>query len=151
MNVSPPTTETTLIIRRTFPAPREKVFQAWTKPEQLKKWFAASEDYVPAVAEVDLRVGGTFRLGMRNVKNDAQHVATGIYREIRPPEKLVFTWSWEGEPESGETLVTIEFHDVGESTEIIFVQEFFPDVKRRDEHAWGWNGCFDILTRILQT
>ncbi len=60
-----PTTETTLIIKRTFNAPRAKVFEAWTKPEQLKEWFSPNETYVVPVSTVDLRVGGTYRIGMK--------------------------------------------------------------------------------------
>src|SRR5437867_1456490 len=92
-----PTTETTLIIRRTFNAPRAKVFEAWTKSELLKQWCSPNESFLIPIANVDLKVGGTYRIGMKPPDRETLHTATGVYREIRPPEKLVFTWSWEGE------------------------------------------------------
>ena len=145
-----PTTETTLYLRRIVPAPRERVFKAWTAPAELKKWFRVDVDYETLVAEVDLRVGGKYRLGMKPKTKDVTHVATGIYREIRPPEKLVFTWSWEGEAERIDTLVTVEFRDMGKSTEIILKHEFFPDEPTRDQHTEGWTGCINMLAEHLR-
>lgn len=142
--------ETTLFLKRTFAAPREEVFRAWTKPEEIKQWFAVSDEYVTDIAEVDLRVGGKFRMGMKYVPKGTMHIATGVYKEIQPPEKLVFSWSWEGEPENGETVVSIEFRDQGASTEVIFTHALFPSANVRDQHMQGWKGCFDHLARALQ-
>ena len=144
-----PTTETTLYLKRMVSAPRAKVFKAWTNPAELKKWFAINADYETPIAEVDLRVGGKYRIGMKPKAKDAVHVATGVYREIRPPEKLVFTWSWEGEAEKIDTLVTVEFRDMGSSTEIILKHEFFPDGPTRDKHMEGWTGCLNMLAEQL--
>ena len=151
MASSDPTAETTLYLKRIFAAPREKVFRVWTKPEEIRQWFAASDEYDTPIAEVDLRVGGKFRMGMKHLPKGTLHIATGVYKEIRPPEKLVFTWSWEGQPESGETVVTIEFRDQGTSTEVIFTHELFPTAALREQHMQGWNGCFDHLAKALQT
>ncbi len=145
-----PATETTLYMKRTFTAARAKVFEAWTKPDLLMQWFVATDEYVSPLAEVDLRVGGRFRMAMKGIAKGDMHVAKGIYREIKPPERLVFTWEWEGEPENGETVVTIELRDLNGSTEMIFKQEFFPDKKRRDDHEGGWKGCFEKLGRLVQ-
>jgi len=80
----------------------------------------------------------------------------GVYQEIRPPEKLVFTWQWMktpargGEPsETGDTLVTVEFFARGEGTEVVLTQEGFATAEVRDRHHSGWNGCFDTLDRVL--
>lgn len=142
-----PTTETTLIIRKTFAAPRAKVFEAWIKPDQLKQWFAPNDTYLVPVAAVDLKVGGTYRIGMKPQDRDTLSVATGVYREIRPPEKLVFTWAWEGQP--GETLVTVEFRDLGNATEVMLKHEYFPDAQTRDKHSEGWTGCLEQLRKKL--
>lgn len=146
-----PTTETTLYMKKTFSAARREVFDAWTKPHLLRKWFAASEEYEGFLAEVDLRIGGKFRMGMKHTNKGGEHIATGIYKEIRPPEKLVFSWTWEGEPQNGETIVTIEFREKDEQTEMIYVQEFFPAKNIRDEHEAGWKGCFEKLSLTLQS
>jgi uncharacterized protein YndB with AHSA1/START domain len=145
-----PTTDTTLYMKRTFSVPRERVFDAWVNPELLQRWFAASKDYMSPYAEVDLKVGGRFRMAMKHVEKGNQHVATGLYKEIKRPEKLVFTWEWEGEPENGQTLVTVELREVEGLTEMLFKQEFFPNKERRDDHEKGWTGCFETLAGALQ-
>lgn len=147
--------DTTLRITRTFAAPREKVFRAWTDPKELKRWFAPSDDFSTPIAEVDLRVGGKYRIQMK-APDGQVHTMHGTYREVTPPAKLVFTWAWEevgcGGPEmtpEQETLVTLEFHDRGGTTEIILTHEFFPTVKARDSHDEGWTGCLNRLEKTL--
>jgi len=133
-----PSIETTLRLRRTFQAPREKVFRAWTDPDQMKHWCAPSADYETA-AEVDLRVGGKYRIQMMH-KNGASHTAFGEYQEVIEPEKLVYTWSWEDGSVSG-SLVTVEFRDLGSATELLLMHERFPTTEWRDKHSQGWTGC----------
>ena len=140
--------QTTLQLRRTFAAPREKVFRAWTDPQELKKWFGP-EGYSTPIAEVDLRAGGKYRLGMMKLPQGEVLYVVGTYREIRPPEKLVYTWSWEAQPELGETLVTVEFRDLGRSTEVMLTHELFPNEKARQQHEKGWSSILDKLAQIL--
>ncbi|MFQ5797101.1 MAG: SRPBCC domain-containing protein [Bacteroidota bacterium] len=144
--------ETSLQLKRTFAAPRERLFRAWTEPAALKKWFAPTDEYSMPIAQVDLRIGGNYRFGMKPPNTDVPHVAFGTFREIRVPEKLVFTWSWEN-PDSniGETLVTVEFRDLGGSTEIILTHDLFPDEKSRDDHNKGWTGCLGRLAKLVST
>ena len=139
--------EATLHLKRTFAATREKVFRAWTDPEALKRWWGPEGFSTPA-AEIDLRVGGKYRIAMRSPHGDTYQLV-GTYREVRPPEKLVYTWAWEAEPEQGETLVTVEFLDRGDSTEVILTHELFPNEKVRDEHGKGWTGSLDRLAKTL--
>lgn len=82
-----------LEIRRTFEAPREKVFEAWTLPEALTQWWGP-EGYATPSAEVDLRPGGRYRLGMKKLPDGEIFYLSGAYREVRAPEKLVYTWRW---------------------------------------------------------
>lgn len=138
----------TLHLRRTFAAPRERVFRAWTSPEELKKWWGP-HGYTTPTAEVDLRVGGKYRLGMKKLPEGEVFYLAGTYREVRPPEKLVYSWRWEAEPEQGETLVTVEFLDRGGSTEVALTHERFPSEKMRDDHNRGWIGCLDRLGQAL--
>ncbi len=139
-----PSAANTLRIMRTFAAPREKVFRAWTDAEELKKWWGPV-GYATPTAELDLRVGGKYRLGMRKLPNGEVFYLSGTYREVRPPGKLVYTWRWESEPELGETLVMVEFRDRGNSTEVVVTHELFPTEKARDDHDKGWNSCLDRL------
>lgn len=142
---SPPTT---LRLTRTFAAAREKVFRAWTDPQELKEWWGP-KGYSTPTAEVDLRVGGKYRLGMKKLPNGDIFYLSGIYREVKRPEKLVYTWCWEAEPELGVTLVTIEFRDRGHSTEVVLTHELFPTEKARDDHDKGWTSCLDRLATLL--
>jgi uncharacterized protein YndB with AHSA1/START domain len=139
--------ETTLHLRRTFAAPREKVFRAWTDPEELKKWWGPDGFSTPG-AEIDLRVGGTYRIAMKSSHGNTYYLS-GKYRAVQPPEKLVFTWRWEAEPELGETLVTVEFLDRGGSTEVVLTHELFPTQKSRDEHEKGWSGSLERLAKTV--
>src|SRR5438445_13670197 len=109
MAPAPQTAPVTVRLQRTFQAPREKVFQAWTRPEDLKRWSAPGDLTTP-VAEVDLRVGGRYRIDMR-APDGTLHRVTGTYREVDPPNRLVYTWQWETTPGATETLVTVAFHD----------------------------------------
>ncbi len=140
--------QTTLQLTRTFAAPREKVFRAWTDPQEVKRWFHPPGYETPS-AEIDLRVGGKYRLGMRKLPDGEVFYLSGTYREVRRPERLVYTWQWEAEPELGDTLVTVEFHDRGGSTEIVLTHELFPTEKARQEHEQGWGGGLDNLGKIL--
>ncbi len=136
-----------LQLKRTFPASREKVWKAWTTPEALKRWFAPSDEYSTPTAQVDLRVGGGYRIEI-HAPDGKPHIVVGTYEEILAPEKLVFTWSWEGGPVQ-DTRVTLEFHDRGKETEIVLTHELFPDEKARQDHTEGWNGCLGNLERKL--
>ena len=142
------TAETSVQLRRTFAAPREKVFRAWTDPEELKRWWGP-EGYATPSAQADLRVGGTYRLGMQKLPAGDIFYLAGTYREVRPPERLVYTWRWEAEPELGESLVTVEFRDLGQSTEVVVTHEFLLAGKVRDDHQRGWTGCLDRLAKAL--
>ena len=138
--------DTTLHLTRTLAAARERVFRAFTEPEELKRWFGPSDEHVVPLAEVDLRVGGRYTIAIRGPSGSVLRVG-GVYREIRSPERLVFTWQWEGNP--CETLVTIELADVGGKTELRLTHERFVDASERDSHGAGWGGSFERLGRAL--
>ena len=149
---TPPTANTTLQIKKTYKASRETVFKAWTDPQTLKKWFGASDEYSTPVAEMDLRVGGKYRIQIKEPNGDT-HTVVGTYREVRTPEKLVFTWAWEAGTGCGdepiETLVTLEFRENGPETEVMLTHELFPDTETRDKHNEGWTGCLARLTKVV--
>jgi uncharacterized protein YndB with AHSA1/START domain len=138
---SAPTTPLTLRLTRTFPAPCEKVFRAWTDPNALKRWAAPGERTAPVV-EVDLRPGGRYRIDMRAPDGSVDRV-TGVYRTVDPPHRLVYTWYWETKPEMGETLVTVEFQAQAGATQVTLTHERFPNNEVRDRHEHGWGGCMD--------
>ena len=147
MAPAPQTSPVTVRLQRTFQAPREKVFQAWTRPEDLKRWSAPGDLTTP-IAEVDLRVGGRYRIDMR-APDGTLHRVTGTYREVDPPNRLVYTWLWETTPGATETLVTVEFHDRAGRTEVVLTHERLPDAEARARHEHGWNGCFEKLATLF--
>lgn len=143
--------ETSLQIKRTFAASREKVFRAWTKPEELVQWFSPTEEYEVSILKWELRPGGEYRLQMKHPSGNV-HRLVGSFREIRPQEKLVYTWIWEGtEMELQPTVVTVEFRDLGNSTELLLTHELLLDKKLREDHTHGWTGCLDRLAKFVQS
>jgi uncharacterized protein YndB with AHSA1/START domain len=114
----------------------------------MKQWKAPGEMTTP-LAEVDLRVGGKYRIHMR-APDGALHRLVGAYRLVDPPRKLVYTWRWEDDPEAGETLVTVEFLGRGESTDLVLTQELFATEDLRQRHEMGWTKCFDKLSALME-
>jgi uncharacterized protein YndB with AHSA1/START domain len=142
------TTLPALQMKRIFQAPREKVFRAWTDARELERWFAPSPEYSTVVPELDLKVGGRYRLEMHHKGGNINRL-TGTYREIQPPEKIVFTWCWEQDPNKHESVVTVEFRDLGASTEIFLTHALLPDADSRGKHEHGWTGCFEQLAKYI--
>jgi uncharacterized protein YndB with AHSA1/START domain len=131
-----------LKLSRFIAAKREKVFQAWTRPALMQQWFCPVDMSV-ARAEADPRVGGHYRVEMKKQSGEL-HTTYGVYREIIPGEKLVFTWGWEG-PDRHETQVTIELRDKDNGTELVLIHERFADQESADHHAKGWRSCLENL------
>ncbi len=107
-----------LVIKRKFKAPVERVYAAWTDAEQMKRWFAPGDMSVPT-AQADVRQGGRYRVQMSEGGSDCEfHTTGGVYREVIPNQRLVFTWQWEGS--ELETVVTLNFKSVSANeTELI--------------------------------
>jgi len=136
-----------LTLERTFAATREEVFDAWTAPEVLRRWWAAGPDWDTPLAEVDLRPGGRYRLSMRDPSTGATHTVGGEYTEVRRPERLVYTWRWEGADEGGTSVVTVEFREDGGRTTVALFHDELEDDDSRARHAHGWAQCLDSLGR----
>ncbi len=139
-----------LFLQQTIAAPVDRVFSAWTEPESIKGWFAPPDTETP-LAEVDLRVGGKYRIGFKEKGTDIVRVVSGVYREIRPPHHLVFTWCWEDDPTRHETVVTVELRETGGNTELRLTHTHFLSEGARDHHKAGWIGCVNSLIKGLQT
>jgi uncharacterized protein YndB with AHSA1/START domain len=101
-----------------------------------------------ALAELDLRVGGRFRIAFGGPQGD-EHLCAGVYREVVPNRKLVFTWTWPRTTPERESLVTIELRKVGEGTELVFRHEQLFDEKVRDDHRRGWSETLVKLERFV--
>jgi|ERR1700751_807123 uncharacterized protein YndB with AHSA1/START domain len=137
-----------LILNRTFNAPRERIFRAWTEAAELDRWFGPFAD-AKVKSSVDLRVGGAYSIAIQRPGGPV-FTASGVYREIRRPERLVFTWNADGGPERAEgTLVTIEFFEDGDKTHVTLTHQKFTSSEMRERHEHGWRGCFDRLESLL--
>lgn len=136
-------------LRRWFRAPPEKVFRAWTQPEALKNWWCPN-GWKATLIEVDLREGGAYRIGMRRPEGGAQVCVCGHFLEVSRPERLRYTWRWEGAFERmPDTLVTVEFVKCGSGTELTLRHEKFDDVEIRQQHWIGWIAACNRLERSI--
>ena len=140
-----------LKVTRTFKASRQRVFRAWTEPELMMRWFVEGDGNM-SVCDIDLREGGRYRL--EGEMGGKRWRIWGSYLEVRPPERLVYTWAWKHDPgvgksPEGDTTVTVEFLDRGKETELVLTHERFATVIARDEHTQGWTSCFNRLERVL--
>lgn len=140
-----------LRVARVIRADAPALFRAWTDPQVLRHWWRQEgEGWAFVAAAIDLRVGGRYRLAMRDPEGRT-HAAVGVYREVEPPARLVFTWDWEDAARSvGETLVTVEFKDAGEErTEVIVTHERFADAARMGRHQQGWTELLRLLEGFM--
>ena len=135
-------------LKRRFAASPEKVYAAWTDPARLAQWFGPSQTIAGSVkAEMDVRVGGRFRASFKTDDGEF-HEVSGIYREVVPNQKLVFTWAWYTTPER-ESLVTVFIRGEGEGSMLTLTHEQFFDEAARDGHKRGWTGTLEKLERYL--
>ena len=138
-----------LTLERRLKAPIEKVFKAWTSGEALKRWFGPGGTLTVPVAEVDFRVGGRYRIVMREPSGE-EHRVGGVYREIVPPTRIAFTWAWESTPDR-ESMVTLDLQAEKGGTLLTLHHERFADAPARDRHRAGWSGTLDRLDHFLST
>jgi uncharacterized protein YndB with AHSA1/START domain len=132
-----------LIVTRTLAYPVDRVWRAMTDPVALAAWFWPQR-FNPT-AEVDLRVGGRYR-----IDGPAVGIAvSGEYVAVEPPHKLIFTWAWDGEDD--ETLVTVDLTATAGGTDVRLRHEKFGTDEQRDEHTQGWYDCLDRLPTWLSS
>jgi uncharacterized protein YndB with AHSA1/START domain len=134
-------------IERTFDAPAEAVFDAWTSADVLRRWFHCAPDWETPEAEVDLRIGGRIRVVMRR-PDGSEASAGGEYTEIDRPHRLVMTWAFDDEP-SNQQLLELSFSESQGATTVVMVNSGISTEERRAGQDWGWRGCLDSLERAL--
>jgi uncharacterized protein YndB with AHSA1/START domain len=139
-----------LRLERTFAAPPEDVFDAWTDPAVLERWWAAQPNGSSPGCDVDLRVGGSYVLRMRDEDSGELHVVGGEYREVERPRRLVYTWRWHGDGgfDPGHvSVVTVEFRRSGDDTTVVLEHSGLPNEASRTRHGAGWTGCLENLAQ----
>ena len=138
-----------LTLNRLYPVAPEKVYRAWTDPQALKRWWGPEGEASVSLAELDVRVGGRFRIVFGGADGNA-HEVTGVYKEVVPNRKLVFTWVWPRSTPERASVVSIVFRAVGKSTELDFRHEQLFDETVRDNHRRGWSESLVKLEQFLQ-
>jgi uncharacterized protein YndB with AHSA1/START domain len=134
-------------IERSFDAPAEDVFDAWTSAEVMRRWLHPAPDWETPEAEVDLKVGGRVRVVMR--RPDGSEVeASGEYVVIDRPRRLVMTWTFDDDP-ANEQLMELSFSESSCWTTVLLVNSGISTDERRDAQDWGWRGCLDQFERLL--
>lgn len=140
--------EFVLRLSRVFHADRQTLFQAFTDPAILVRWWGPEGVTIPE-CHIDLRIGGRWRTCMEGA-NCEHNCVGGVYQEISPPARLAFTWAWDTpEGPGAETLITLEFHAHPDGCEMRFTQEGFADGEIRDRHDMGWGSSFNCLRDYL--
>ena len=140
----------TLEMNRALPAALSVVFEAFTDPNELAKWWGPEGFSIPSL-EFDPRAGGSYRIEMQPPEGDAFYL-TGEFREVEPPARLAYTFVWEDpDPDDVETVVDLSFRDLGQSTEVVFTQGLFKTEARRALHRDGWTDSFNKLEALLSS
>jgi len=136
-----------LRMERVIAATPERLFELWTDPEELAKWWGPEGFTTPTYA-MDVRPGGRWHTTMRR-PDGSEHVVSGIYRAIEPPKRLVFTWGWDDDAgmRGHETEITVTFEPAPGGTRMMLVQQTFVDTDSRNRHEHGWGSSFVCLAR----
>jgi uncharacterized protein YndB with AHSA1/START domain len=142
---------TVLEVSRVIAATKETLFDAWTKPDAIRAWFAPGPMTTPE-AEMDVRPGGRYRVAMRD-PDGKTFVVGGEYVEVVPNERLVFTGAWEvkdHDADREETRVTLALRAAEGGTEVRVLHERFTSPESRARHRHGWNGCLEKLPGFVR-
>ncbi|MGH7526095.1 MAG: SRPBCC family protein [Gemmatimonadales bacterium] len=139
-----------LNVRRSYAAPRDLIFRAFTEASLLERWFCPSPDISVKVTQLDLRVGGKYRF-VFHFPGDRIAVVVGEYRTVARPRQLAFTWTWEPpDPHAGiDTLVTIDLYEKGGGTELALTHAHFPTEEIMRRHESGWGATLDRLSQLV--
>jgi uncharacterized protein YndB with AHSA1/START domain len=135
-----------IVIRRVIKAPCQRVFKAWTDSKQMAQWWSPEGVECRSVSAA-VKAGGAYRIHM--VSKNGEHIAIGKYKQIVRNKRLQFTWEWEtyAMPES---VVTVEFEDLGATTRLTFVHEGFPDKEDASDHKKGWTSAIKKFARLIE-
>ena len=138
-----------LTLNRHYPVAPEKVYRAWTDPQAIKRWWGPGGHDPVSLAELDVRVGGRFRIVFGGPDGRA-HEVQGVYKEVVPSRRLAFTWTWPNSTPERESLVTITLRAAAGGTELDFRHEQLFDETVRDNHRRGWTESLAKLDDYLK-
>jgi uncharacterized protein YndB with AHSA1/START domain len=137
-----------LRVERFFDASPERVFAAFTQTRHLAQWWGPKGMTCPQV-EIEARPGGPYRTCMR-APDGQEHWVSGVFREVDPPRRLVFTWAWEENGVRGhESIVTLTFVAREKGTFVSLVHTDLASQESRDKHEHGWKSTLESLQDFL--
>ena len=136
-----------LRLSRSYNVAPEKVWRAWTEPQALSQWFGPGKAPSVTTAEIDLRVGGRYRIAFSTPDGDT-HEVSGVYQEVVLHRRLVFTWAWRSTPER-VSRVSIDLKPLANGCGLSFVHDRFFDATAHANHERGWMPFFDKLDEFL--
>jgi uncharacterized protein YndB with AHSA1/START domain len=139
----------TLTMERTFAAPPERVFDAFTTEEVMRRWWQAGTGWDTPEATVDLKIGGEIRVVMHDPEKEARYGGRGRYTEIDRPSRLAFTWVWDDDREQVEQSIEIDFTERDGETHMRFIHRDLWDAETVADHEDGWGKIFENLRREL--
>jgi uncharacterized protein YndB with AHSA1/START domain len=140
--------ELVLEIKRVVPAPRAVVYEAFTDPRALSRWWGPEGFTIPSI-QFEPRAGEAYRIEMQPPEGDAFHLV-GEFREVAPPARLAFTFVWEpADPDDVETVADLAFAEISGGTEVVLRQGPFKTEARLEVHRGGWGDSFDKLERLI--
>jgi uncharacterized protein YndB with AHSA1/START domain len=142
------TTDTSLIIKRVYKTDPETLFDIWTDPVKVKQWHQPAS-FSTMMSEADAKVGGKWKIGMRNDDSKQTSTAYGEFISIEKPHKLVYSWQWEHDP-SEHSQVTVEFNPVSEGTELVLTHERLSGPESVAAHGQGWQGVLANLEQLIK-
>lgn len=134
-------------IERRYDAPPERVWQAWTDPRALSRWFGPGEPGSVTQADLDVRPGGRYTIAARG-PDGQEHRVSGAYEEVDRPRKLSFSWAWQSTPDR-VSFVTVRFEADGAGTHMALRHERFFDRAACHNHERGWTATFAKLDRFI--
>jgi uncharacterized protein YndB with AHSA1/START domain len=135
-----------VVISRVIKAPCPLVFKAWTDADQIVQWFSPEDTKCKSVV-ADVKAGGAFRIHMVSKKGD--HIAVGKYKKVVSDKRLQFTWQWEAYA-MPDSVVTVDFEDLGKTTRLTFTHEGFPDKEDASDHNKGWTSALKKFARLME-
>ncbi|GAA1060444.1 SRPBCC family protein [Agromyces bracchium] len=138
-------------ITRIFNAPRELVWQAWTESADAAEWWHPRGILIKdGSVSVDARPGGRYAYTMVNPADGSEYPTAGVYREVDPPRRLVFTWASPGDPDDTAPVITVDLRELDDDrTEMLFHVRGFPGAPGDENVYDGWDSAFDLLGEQL--
>lgn len=144
-----PNVELSLECSRRFRFSAARLYRAWTTPTELVRWWSPGDAGFQVDAQLDVRVGGQYRITMARPAVASPLVLVGEYDVVTPPSLLGFTWRWEHHPKEKTTRVRVSFVDLAEGgCELTIRHSGFPDVNMRDQHGAGWSRALDAIGNL---